>query len=341
MAVVVASAAAPRPRCQRPAAGKNSNVELAVADAMADGTIAEHRGAQYRRRLPLRLAMCVAIGLVLPCLAPSPSMVPPPQQTAAVRLAATHLLSKTSGRKAGSWKRLRQQGDHVARGAGEDMSSSEQEDLKRKIAELQAKLTEGGAQPEEPEPIPEDAPLPPAFAAGYYDKDFRNEEVNKLLEDAWEEVQAALPELATVDDRRMGFMVDKQYVFSRGNTSAQNPIYKRKQEVLANQIEQQGSYMKEFNKAVKKARELKAVKTIADLYENGAEGYDRRIVRQDIETLKTRSRVGGIFFRDILPEIMQDPFKDAVGLLITVLVLLAVFGTLCFCLYPPVNPDAD
>merc|ERR1712032_1199912 len=124
-------------------------------------------------------------------------------------------------------------------------------------------------------------------------------------------------------------------------TSAQNPIYKRKQEVLANQIEQQGSYMKEFNKAVKKARELKAVKTIVDLYENGAEGYDRRIVRQDIETLKTRSRVGGIFFRDILPEIMQDPFKDAVGLLITVLVLLAVFGTLCFCLYPPVNPDAD
>jgi len=336
---VLASTAAPRPRCQRPAAGKNSAVGSTLAEGAADSTIAEHRGAEYRRRLLPRLAMCVATGLLFSCLAPGPSMVPPPQKTSAARLAATHQ-PKITGREAGSWKRLRQQGDHVARGAGNDMPSSEQEELKRKITALQEKLSQGSLQQEEPEFDPENVPLPPAFAGGYYEKDYRDEEVNKILEDAWMAVEADLPELETVDERRMGFMVDKQYVFARGNTSAKNPIYKRKQEVLDNQIEQQGSYMREFNRVVRKARELESVKKIVDLFENGAEGYDKRLVKQDIETLKTRSRLSGIFFRDVLPTIMENPIKDAIAGLVITLLALATFVALCFCFYPPVTEES-
>jgi len=318
----MASTTAPRPRCQRSAVGST------LIDAAIDNTIAEHRGAQYRRRLLPRLAMCVATGLLVSCLAPRPSMVPPPQQL------------KIAGHKAGSWKKLRQQGDHVARRAEDDMSASEQEELKRKIAALQEKLSQGSVQPEDPELSPENVPLPPAFAGGYYDKDYRDENVNKLLEDAWQAVEADLPELTTVDERRMGFMVDKQYVFARGNTSAKNPIYKRKQEVLDNQIEQQGTYMREFNRVLKKAKTLESVKTIVDLYENGAEGYDKRLVKQDIETLKSRSRVSGIFFRDVLPAILDNPIKDAVAGLVITLASLAVFVALCFCFYPPVTEEA-
>lgn len=283
--------------------------------------------------------MCVATGLLVSCLVPSPNLVPPPQQTAAARLAATNQLPKTAGGKAGRWKRLRQQGDHVARSAEDDMSAAEKEDLQRKIAELQEKLSQGSVQPEQEELNPENVPVPPAFAGGYYDKDYRDENVNKLLEDAWQAVQTDLPELQTVDERRMGFTVDKQYVFAKGNTSANNPIYKRKQEVLANQIEQQGSYMKEFSRAVKKAKELESVKKIVDLYENGAEGYDKRLVKQDIETLKSRSRTGGIFFRDVLPTVMQNPIKDAIAGLVLSVVSFAIVVALCFCFYPPVAPE--
>jgi len=340
MAMVVASANAPRPRWQRKS-DRSSAVGTAEADATADSAIAEHRGAQYRRRLLPRMAMCVATGLLVTSLAPGQSMVPPPQQTAAMsrRLAVTNQLPKIGGRTVGNGKRLRQQRDQIARGAGEAPSPEEQEELKKKIAALQAKLSSGSVQPEEPEFDPENVPVPPAFAGGYYDKDYRDENINQQLQDAWDQVQADLPELETVDERRMGFMVDKQYVFAKGNTSANNPIYKRKQEVLANQIEQQGSYMREFSRVVKKARELDSVKKIVDLFENGGPDYDRRLVKQDIETLKTRSRLGGIFFRDVLPTILENPIKDAIAGLVVSLFLFGFAVALCFCLYPPVTEE--
>merc|ERR1712217_428618 len=131
---------------------------------------------------------------------------------------------------------------------------------------------------------------------------------------------------------------DKQYVFQAGDASRKNPIYKRKYEVLGMTLNQQEQYMRSFDRAVKKAKGLKSVEKIIDLRKNGGGGLDKKQVKAEIEKLKLDSRIAMLFFRDIIPGVLDNPITNAItGLLATAGLILMTLA-FCFCFFPPIPP---
>lgn len=156
------------------------------------------------------------------------------------------------------------------------------------------------------------------------------------VEQLFQTVLAELPELQKVEDARLGMRPDKQYIFQQGDADRKNPIYKRKYEVLGMTLNQQETYMKSFNRAVKAAEKLDSVKKIIELTDT----KDKRILAE-VNDLKEKSPLAFVFFKDIVPEVLDDPLSSAIQGLIATAVLLLALLCFCLCILPPVPPSAD
>mmetsp|Transcript_139633 Transcript_139633/g.389479 ORF Transcript_139633/g.389479 Transcript_139633/m.389479 type:complete len:314 (+) Transcript_139633:55-996(+) len=264
----------------------------------------------HHRRLVARLALCLALGLFLPGWAP-PSTAPWVHGPSGAASPSPRL------RGAGPLRAAPERGA-LEGSAGSEAGSSSEAELRARVAELEARLGERISQPAR-------APVGEA-------------EVAPVVEQAFKAVMDDLPELQGVDDARLGVMPDNQYVFQQGDASRGNPIYKRKYEVLGMTLTQQETYMRSFNRAVRKAKTLESVQALIDLQRNGGQGLDKKQVKAEIEKLKQGSRLATLFFRDIVPEVLDNPLANAVtGLLATAgLVLLTLL--FCFCFFPPLPP---
>uniref|UniRef100_A0A7S3TV74 Uncharacterized protein n=1 Tax=Strombidinopsis acuminata TaxID=141414 RepID=A0A7S3TV74_9SPIT len=166
-------------------------------------------------------------------------------------------------------------------------------------------------------------------------------EVNPIIQKAYDEVIEALPQMETVDAARLGVIAEKQYVFSQGDASRKNPIYKRKYEVLGMTLNQQEAYMTAFKRAVKAAKASPAVEKMIKLLKEGGGGLDKKQVKTEVNKLTRDSRVARVFFRDIIPEVLEDPIKDSIGGIVATLGLLAATLCLCFAFFPPIPPDME
>mmetsp|Transcript_49314 Transcript_49314/g.142901 ORF Transcript_49314/g.142901 Transcript_49314/m.142901 type:complete len:245 (-) Transcript_49314:248-982(-) len=212
----------------------------------------------------------------------------------------------------------------AAEGAAEGAAASDEEErLRARVAALEEKLGERVAEP---------APAEGAAAAAT---------VAPVVAEAFQAVLDELPELQVVDDARLGMMPDKQYVFSAGDASKGNPIYKRKYEVLGMTLRQQDTYMKVFRKAVKKAKDLESVTAVTELMKNGGGGLDKDSVKAEIEKLKKSSRLASLFFRDLLPEVLDNPIANSIAGIVASLGLVAVTVLICLCFFPPIPPDIE
>lgn len=152
----------------------------------------------------------------------------------------------------------------------------------------------------------------------------------------WQEVKAALPQLGDVEDARMGFTAEKQYVFSQGNASRENPIYKRKMEVLGMTINQQTNYMKAFKRAVRAAKEVTAVQELAELVKDRKRDKN---VAAEVEDIIAYDRSAQTFFSDILPEVLDNPIANTITGILSTLALVIMTLLFCVCFFPPVVPE--
>jgi len=205
--------------------------------------------------------------------------------------------------------------------AGPKPGSAGAEDLAAEIAALRA---ENAALRREAG-VPEEEVAPPAGPEA--------EKLREVYELAMEELA---DELTAVEEARMGMVADKQYVFKRQDMPKAEAIYKRKYEVLGMTITQQEAYMKAFTRTVKVAKKSETVRELIELMNKGK---NNRQVDAEIRRLSSTSRVSGLFFRDILPQVKADPVQDAIsGLAITLALIVMIVLLLC-CLAPPVTME--
>lgn len=258
----------------------------------------------YQRRLLPRIAVCLALGLMFPGrqLAAEPSFVGPP--------AAPGRLRGGSGRGL------------VPQAAEPEGGAESEAALRAKVEELERRLgaqTAGGQ-----------APSPPQPAAA--------ESVNPSINAAWEAVLEELkPALLEVNDARLATMASDQFVIKPGE-ERKEAIYKRKYQVLGATINQQEMYMKSFKKVVRLAKNSEKTAKLIDMMKKGVDDLDRKKVRLEVAKLQKNSREATIFFRDVAPEVMEDPVADTISGLLATFGLLAVSFLLCLCLFPPIPP---
>lgn len=215
-----------------------------------------------------------------------------------------------------------------ASGAG----PSDEELLRARVRELEQKLVEkspGGAATAAAAPAAVDF-LPPIQEV---------EEVNPIVQQAFDAAIASVPRLQKVDDARLGMTGENQYVFSQGNASRQNPIYRRKYEVLGMTMNMQENYMKAFTGAVKEAKASPDVKRMIELQSKGGQGLTKKEVRIEIDKLKKASRLATLFFKDVVPEVLDDPIANTITGLAASAVFVGATLLFCFCLLPPVPPQ--
>eukprot|EP00415_Alexandrium_ostenfeldii_P004520 UN4520 len=134
-------------------------------------------------------------------------------------------------------------------------------------------------------------------------------------------------------------MPDKQYVFSAGNASRQNPIYRRKYEVLGMTLNQQENYMKTFTRAARRGKDLESVKAVIEMMKNGVDGLDKKQVKAETDKLMKGNRLASLFFRDVVPEILDDPVANTLAGLAASLGLIILTLLVCFCFLPPFPQD--
>lgn len=297
---------APRSRAQSASAG----------DVAGSGATADLRGsdAAYRRRLAIRVAVCFALGSLLP--GQGPPLVAP----WAVASPSTFRVT-TAVRLRGAIVQVRAEPPEGP-ATGAEKSDTEAE-LRARVAELELKLGEKAKQNSRQDAADS---TPPRV-------------LNSVVDQAFKQVLADMPELEQCDDARLGVMPDKQYVFQQGNASRENPIYKRKYEVLGMTLNQQEAYMKSFNRCVRKAKSLDSVKSLIELQKRGGGGLDRKQVTQEVERLKQRSRLATLFFRDIVPEVLDDPIANSITGLIATAGIVLLTLLMCFCFFPPIPPQ--
>lgn len=279
-----------------------------------------HGAARYGRRLLPRIAVVLCVGLVLPGWPPRGELLPVAPEGPTVFVPAASAISMHGARLRGA--------SQVPRKAEE--SEDDSEALRQKVAALQQKLAAQEAATQAAQAAAPPAAVPPAALP-----------VNPAVQAAYDAVLAALPELEKVDDARLGMVAEKQYVFQEGDASRDNPIYKRKYEVLGMTLNQQEAYMKAFKRCVKVAKESKEVEAMIKLVKEGGAGLDKREVKTEVDKLARDSRLARTFFRDVVPEVLEDPIKDAVGGLLATFGLIALSLCLCFIFFPPIPPDVE
>lgn len=206
----------------------------------------------------------------------------------------------------------------------EDSGITTEAELRARVAELEQRLS--------------DREMPPRPASGA--RGGTGVEAATVVREAYEAAVKELPELQQTIDARMGKLGEKEYVWKQGDgaKARDQAIYKRKYEVLGMALNQQETYMKAFNRAVKAAKKSPAMKALTELWEKGGGGLSKQQVREEIEKLQNSDPLATLLFKDVMPEAMQNPVTTAfTGLAATAVIVLATI-LCCLCFFPPLPP---
>ncbi|CAE8594623.1 unnamed protein product [Polarella glacialis] len=258
----------------------------------------------FRRGLAARLT----VGLVLGCLLPGRDFVGPPS-----------LRGRRGQELAASADESSEEASASEASSAE--ASSAEASLRARVAELERRLSERTAPAPEAQAVEDERPPSPVRLA-------------------FERVLEGIPELVDVDNARLGMTDDKAYIFSKGDASWKNPIYKRKYEVMGMALTQQETFFKALGRASKKAKESEAIKELIKFQKEGCEGMTKKEVKQEIAQIEQTSKLAGIVFRDLIPEVTKDPVMDAFFGLGTTFALIIATLLFCLCFFPPLPPEA-
>lgn len=323
VAAAAASAAAPTA-----AAVALGATQASLSSAIANHIAHRRRERTYLRRFCLQVALCLAAGSLL-CEHRGAFVGPPGAAASGPRLRGKGGRSSDPGLGRRAEAEAGEEG--AGTGGGSRLSEEEAERLRAKVAELERRLS-GGA--------PASAGAGAGRAGGQVFAAERRVTMPVEVQEAWEAIKEDLSKsFQEIADAKLGMDGSRSFVIQKGDNTASNPIYKRKYEVLGATLVQQDMYMKAFGKTVKVAKKLKSVETMIDLMRNGIKGkVTKREVNEATELL-TRSGDGAavIFFRELLPEVTDDPVANTVAGLVTTVLLLGVTAAIFLCFLPPVN----
>eukprot|EP00929_Paragymnodinium_shiwhaense_P058340 TRINITY_DN29202_c0_g1_i1.p1 TRINITY_DN29202_c0_g1~~TRINITY_DN29202_c0_g1_i1.p1 ORF type:complete len:300 (-),score=97.12 TRINITY_DN29202_c0_g1_i1:75-974(-) len=202
--------------------------------------------------------------------------------------------------------------------------AQENERLKAELAALR------GQQAPAPQPPAAAAPEP-AVQAPADDSDDKFKLRSSIMV-VLEEMQT---EIKGIEDARLGFTEDGNFLYAEDPKKGNNVIFKRKSEVLQASLTQQENYQSSISAATKKGKQLESMKKLCELEAEFKKNSEYKELKQ---MYMEGNQWVDIVYKDVVPSVALDPVKDTLlGLLATGAL---VFATLlvCLCLFPPFIP---
>jgi len=165
-------------------------------------------------------------------------------------------------------------------------------------------------------------------------------QVSPVMRELYDAAIQDLPQLAECDEARVASMAKNTMVLDPGeDPSKRMSIYRRKYEVMGKALTQQEDYMRAFRRVVKAAKSSKVLEDIIELYKKGGRGLSKKQVRADMDLLMQESRLATLLFRDVVPEVLDNPIANAITGVIATIGIVILTLLFCFCFFPPIPPQ--
>lgn len=154
------------------------------------------------------------------------------------------------------------------------------------------------------------------------------------IRSTWSELKVELaPAFEGIRRAQLGFSGSSN-VFDIGDASRQNPIYKRKMEVLEMSVKQQATYLKAVRQAARMTTTSETGKRFLELIKDRKKNSAVMLECQQIQA-------GGdpdakTFFGDVLLKAEEDGVSNNFSVLLGTIALILILAAVTCCLLPPV-----